>query len=283
MSIIVNTFLFGLKYWAGLATGSVAIIADAWHTLSDSISSLIVLVGVKVSTKPADRDHPFGHGRTELIASIIIGVLLIMIAWNFLQESAHKLTKREGVVFGQSAMVVMVVSIVFKEALAQFASWGGRKTGSTILKADAWHHRSDAVSSIIILIGIFAGKYFWWIDGVLGIIVSLLITWAAFKILRESANPLLGRKPDKKLITKIKGLIRETHGREISSHHFHIHEYGRHSELTFHIRLSETTSLKEAHQIASAIEIVIKNKLDIETTIHMEPLKEKDPVSRNKS
>ena len=272
LSIIVNIFLFGLKYWAGVATGSIAIIADAWHTLTDSISSIIVLIGVKVSSKPADEKHPFGYGRAELIASLIIGVLLAIIAFFFIQQSIEKLKNREAVVFGTFAIVVTVISIVSKEALAQFAIWAGKKTGSTVLKADAWHHRSDAISSVIILVGIFLGKYFWWIDGVLGIIVALLIFYATFEIFRDSINPLLGKTPDANLIKEVNKICQAIIATQMEAHHFHIHEYGNHTELTFHINLSNDVSLEDAHIIATKIENSIREKLNIEATIHMEPL-----------
>ena len=272
LSIIVNIFLFGLKYWAGVATGSIAIIADAWHTLTDSISSIIVLIGVKVSSKPADEKHPFGYGRAELIASLIIGVLLAIIAFSFIQQSIEKLENREAVVFGTFAIVVTVISIVSKEALAQFAIWAGKKTGSTVLKADAWHHRSDAISSVIILVGIFLGKYFWWIDGVLGIIVALLIFYATYEIFRDSVNPLLGKTPDENLIKEVNKICQAINATQMEAHHFHIHEYGNHTELTFHINLSNDVSLEDAHIIATKIENSIREKLNIEATIHMEPL-----------
>ena len=272
LSIIVNIFLFGLKYWAGVVTGSIAIIADAWHTLTDSISSIIVLIGVKVSSKPADEKHPFGYGRAELIASLIIGVLLAIIAFSFIQQSIEKLENREAVVFGTFAIVVTVISIVSKEALAQFAIWAGKKTGSTVLKADAWHHRSDAISSVIILVGIFLGKYFWWIDGVLGIIVALLIFYATYEIFRDSVNPLLGKTPDENLIKEVNKICQAINATQMEAHHFHIHEYGNHTELTFHINLSNDISLEDAHIIATKIENSIREKLNIEATIHMEPL-----------
>ncbi|MFC2135505.1 cation diffusion facilitator family transporter, partial [Bacteroidota bacterium] len=147
LSIVVNILLFILKYWAGLVTGSIAIFADAWHTLSDSVSSIILIFGVKISVKSADRDHPFGHGRAENIAAIIIAILLMFIALNFVKESVEKLINRESVVFGTLSIIVIVISILGKEGLAQFAFWAGKRTGSQILKADGWHHRSDAISS----------------------------------------------------------------------------------------------------------------------------------------
>lgn len=274
ISITVNIVLFALKYWAGIVTGSIAIIADAWHTLSDSFTSIIVIVGVKISTKPADKEHPFGHGRAEWIASIIIGILLALIAFNFISESVQRLRSRESVRYGLIAITVTIISILAKEALAQYAIWAGKQTGSKAVKADAWHHRSDALSSLIILIGIFFSRLFWWIDGVLGIIVALLILYAAFDILRDSVNPMLGKEPDKDLIKQIKKLCWESAGEEVHSHHFHIHDYGGHAELTFHIRLPQKMTLEEAHDIATRIENSIKSALDIEVTIHIDPIED---------
>lgn len=273
LSIVINIVLFILKYWVGIVTGSIAIIADAWHTLSDSISSVIVLLSTKISTKPADKEHPFGHGRVEMIASIIIGVLLAIIAFNFLKESILKLINQEAVTYGTFAIVVTVISIVLKETMAQFAFWSSKKTGANVLKADAWHHRSDAISSFIILIGISFANHLWWIDGILGIMVAILIIHLSYKIINESTNTLLGKEPDKNLINEVKKICQERISHQISTHHFHIHEYGYHSELTFHMELHRNTSLEQAHSIASIIEKEIKDKLDIETTIHLEPNK----------
>ena len=171
VSIFTNLALFGLKYWAGLVSGSVALIADAWHTLSDSISSVLVIGGVKLSQKPADKSHPFGHGRYELIATIIIGCLLIWVSYNFIVESVEKLQNKESASYGAFAIIATIISVISKEGLAQYSFYIGRKTNSRVVSADGWHHRSDAISSIVILVGIFIGRYFWWADGVLGILV----------------------------------------------------------------------------------------------------------------
>lgn len=274
ISIVVNIGLFALKYWAGIVTDSIAITADAWHTLSDSLTSVIVIIGIKISTKPADREHPFGHGRAEWIASIIIGILLALIAFNFFSESIKRLRSHESVQYGLIAIAVTVISILMKESLAQYAIWASKKTGSKAVKADAWHHRSDALSSLIILIGIFFNRFFWWIDAILGIIVALLILYAAFDILKDSVNPMLGKQPDEDLILQIKEICGESVNKEVHAHHFHLHDYGGHAELTFHIRLSQKMTLEEAHDIATRIENSIKDKLYIETTIHIDPVVE---------
>lgn len=271
LSIFLNIILFGLKYWVGIITGSVAIIADAWHTLSDSITSIVVIAGTRATLKPADKEHPFGHGRAELIASIIIAVLLAVVGFNFLIESIQKLINQETASFGIFAIVVFIISIVVKEGIAQFAFWAAKKTGSKALYADGWHHRSDAIASIVILIGVFLGNHFWWIDGVLGIIVALLILYTAFDILKQGASPLLGEKPTEKLIKQIRNISAKIGYSDIDIHHVHIHRYGNHTEMSFHIKLSGKMHLKDAHNLASKLESIIKDKLGIEATIHMEP------------
>jgi cation diffusion facilitator family transporter len=271
-SIAGNVFLFILKFWAGTVTGSVAIIADAWHTLSDSFSSVIVLVGMKVSRKPADKEHPFGHGRAELIASLIIGVLLAVISFNFILEGIDKLQSQESVDYGIIAIVAISASILIKEGLAQYAFRAGKKTGSNTLKADGWHHRSDAISSVIILAGIFLGKYFWWIDGALGILVALMIGYAAYEVLRDAIHPLMGEKPSEELKNKLKILAREELGFNPEIHHIHIHRYGEHIELTFHIVLSSNLTLGEAHRYMEKLENSIENNLEMAATIHADPV-----------
>lgn len=272
ISIIVNGLLFILKYWAGFVTGSLALMADAWHTLSDSLSSIIVVIGTKISNKPPDKEHPFGHGRAELIAAIIIGVILGLIGFEFARDSIARLANHGSVVFGKFAIWVTVISIVVNECLAQFSFWAGRTTGNPALKADGWHHRSDAISSLIILVGIFAGSYFWWIDGVLGLIVSLLIFYAAYEIIKEGTDPLLGEKPETGLLDNLTIIAKEVSDIDTHLHHVHLHRYGSHVELTMHIRLPKNTTLENAHQIADDIETQIAKKLNIEATIHMEPI-----------
>lgn len=275
ISIIVNTSLFFLKYWAGIVSGSIALIADAWHTLSDSISSVIVLIGGKISTKPADEDHPFGHGRAEHIAAIIIGVLLALVSFDFMLSAYEKLASRQPGNFGIIAIVVTIVSIVVKELLAQYAFWGYRQTGSSILKADGWHHRTDSLSSIIILIGIFIGRYFWWIDAVLAFIVAVMIGYASYEILSKEIKSLLGEDVNPHEMAAIKKAVYMQLQQEVYIHHFHQHRYGDHRELSCHIKLPAQMPLEEVHNICTTIETVILEKFNMVATIHPEPLREK--------
>ena len=272
VSIIVNTLLFGLKYWAGVVSGSIALMADAWHTLTDSISSVIVLIGGKISNKPADNEHPFGHGRAEHIAAIIIGVLLAIVAFDFVVSAYEKFRSQQAGNFGTIAIVVTIVSVVLKEILAQYAFWGFRKTGSSVLKADAWHHRTDSLSSIIILVGIFVGRYFWWIDAVLAFIVAIMIAYASYEILSKEIRSLLGEEVDPKLIREMTKEVTGLLGMEVHIHHFHLHKYGNHQELSCHIKLSPDMPLHEVHRICTEIEKMLLHKFDLVATIHPEPM-----------
>ncbi len=271
-SIFANLILFGLKYWAGIVTGSIALIADAWHTLSDSISSVIVLIGGKISRKPADHDHPFGHGRAEHIAAMIIGIMLAIVAFDFVLGAIEKFDTREKTQFGTIAWVVTIVSILAKEVLAQYAMWGYRKTGSSILKADGWHHRSDSLSSVVILIGIAVSPYFWWTDAALGFIVAIMIGWASYEILSKEIKSLLGESPSEELIQSIQETIERNCKHQLHLHHIHLHNYGNHTEMSCHIKLPPEMSLEEAHEICTKVEAVVKKEFGYISTIHPEPI-----------
>lgn len=281
ISIILNLVLFGLKYWAGIVTGSLALIADAWHTLTDSISSVIVLIGGKISRKPADDDHPFGHGRAEHISAIIIGVLLAIIAFDFVIGAIEKFRTHEQTHYGTIAIVVTIVSIVLKEALAQYAFWAGRKINSSILRADGWHHRTDALSSVVILIGIIIGSQFWWTDAVLSFIVALMIGWASYEILSKDIQSLLGESPSPELLEAIQKTGESVSKEELHLHHIHLHNYGKHTEVSLHIKLNPDMPLHDAHEICSKVELALKKEFGYIATVHAEPVKN-NSLGKNK-
>ena len=271
-SVILNSLLFVLKYWAGIVTGSLALIADAWHTLSDSVSSVILLIGGTISTKPADDEHPFGHGRVEHITAIIIGVLLAIVSFDFIFQALAKFGTREATVYGLIAWVVTIISIFVKEAMAQFAFFAAKKTKSTILAADAWHHRTDSISSIIILIGLFAGKYFWWTDAVLSFIVALMIGYASFDILKKEIRSLMGEQPNNERLASIIAVAQATSKIPLYVHHIHLHTYGEHTELSCHIKLPPDMTLVQAHEVCTRIEKALIDEFGYIATVHPEPL-----------
>jgi len=272
VSIILNTLLFGLKYWVGMKTFSIAIIADAWHTLSDSLTSLVVIIGFKVSSKPADKKHPFGHGRAEIISSVIIGALLAVVGVNFLIASIQRFINHQSASYGNLAIIVFIISVIVKEGLAQFSMRAGKKINSQSLIADGWHHRSDALVSFMVLVGIFMGGYFWWVDSIMGIIVSLVIFYTTYIILKESISTLIGEEPSEDLEAEIRKIVTNSVSHDVKLHHLHSHKYGDNRELTFHIRLPVDMRLEEAHRITEKLEKKIKEEMNIETTIHVEPI-----------
>jgi cation diffusion facilitator family transporter len=270
LAIAGNVLLFVFKFWAGLVTGSVALMADAWHTLSDSASSIILLLFYKAASKPPDMDHPYGHGRFRLIASIIIGVILVMIGINFGIEAVKKLISGETTSFGTFAIVITVISMLVKEGMARYSFHAAKKLDSLSLKADAWHHRSDAISSLVILVGILFQGIAWWIDGVLGLLVAVLIIWTAWKIINEAIDVILGRKPDGEMIIKVREIANEVAGFDVLSHHFHLHSYGDHNELSFHIVMHPETPLKEVNHTMCAIRKRVQEELNVEPTIQVD-------------
>lgn len=272
ISVIINVLLFAFKYIVGMLTGSLSIMADAWHSLSDCISSIIVIIGGVFSKKPADKEHPFGHGRIELITSFIVGIMLVFIGYSFFSEAIKNILNKKTASFTIIAIVAMIVSIVVKELLAQYSLWGYRKSGSKSLYADAWHHRSDSITSIIILVGILVGKNLWWMDSVLSILVSLVIFYAAFDVIKSSIEPLIGEYPSEDIIKDINSIANELNINNDNSnlHHFHIHTYGDHTEITFHMRFPKDMTVEEAHDKVSVLEKSIRDKMNMESTIHIE-------------
>jgi cation diffusion facilitator family transporter len=272
ISIILNILLFALKYWVGIKAFSIAIIADAWHTLSDSLTSLVVIIGFKVSSKPADEKHPYGHGQAEIISSVVIGILLAMVGVNFLIASIQRFVNHQSASYGNLAVIVFIISVIVKEGLAQFSIRAGKKINSQSLIADGWHHRSDALVSFLVLMGIFTGKYFWWMDSIMGIAVSLVIFYTTYTILKVSVSTLIGEEPSKDFEAEIRKIVTNSVSHDVKLHHLHSHKYGDNRELTFHIRLPADMRLEDAHSIAEKLENKIREEMNIEATIHIEPI-----------
>ncbi|MEM0100200.1 MAG: cation diffusion facilitator family transporter [Desulfurococcaceae archaeon] len=270
VSVVVNTILFFFKYYVGLIYNSIAVIADAFHTLSDSLTSIILILGYVVTRKPPDHEHPFGHGRAEFIGGLIIGVLLAMVGYDFTTRSIDKLINKLTLTFSYVLIIVLVVSTLIKLLLSLWAYHLGEKAGSQPIKADAWHHVSDSLATGILAIAIFLGRNFWWIDGVLGLVVSGIIFLTSAKIIYDASSELLGKAPAKSELEALEKVIREEFPEVKRLHHVHFHRYGDHVEVTFHVELPGNISLKEAHEIATRIENTVRRKLKYEATIHVE-------------
>jgi cation diffusion facilitator family transporter len=272
ISVALNTTLFVFKYWVGSRLGSISMVADAWHTLSDTLTSVVVILGFWIMAKPPDEKHPFGHARAENIAAIVIGVLLAVVSASFFRDSVNRLATRKAATFSILGIAVFAVSVLAKEGLAQFAFRAGRKINSQSVIADGWHHRSDAIASALIVAGAVLGGAFWWIDGVLGIGVSLLILYAAFDIFRGTSSILLGESPDPKVRADIEGAVRAACPEAHDVHHIHMHRYGSAAEVTVHIRLRPDMSVQQSHDISLSVERRIRENLGMEATVHVEPM-----------
>ena len=272
VSIVVNILLFLVKFYAGKVSDSLALMSDAWHTMSDSLSSVVLVVGLFLANRPATKKHPFGFGRWENIVGIFIAFILAIVAYDFLRSSYERFLHKEYAHFGMLAIVVTVLSIVFKELMAQYTFYIARKTDNEAVRADGWHHRSDALSSVVVLAGIFLQQYVWWIDNLLGAIIGLFLFYVVFDITKKSIEKLLGEEIPEDSLRKIKANIHKIYPKEIHPHHFHLHTYGTHKELTFHIRLPADITLKEAHDIANRIEKELKKNCGVEVTIHVDPI-----------
>jgi cation diffusion facilitator family transporter len=276
-SVVVNFVLFAVKFWAGLVTGSIALMADAWHTASDSLTSVFVVIAAKLASKKPDKQHPFGHGRWELISALIISFILAFIGYEFLSGSIERFQNREEVVFGTLAIVITIISIAIKELLAQYAFYIGRKTNNPVVTADGWHHRSDSLSSVVVLAGIIITRFadgLWWMDSVLGIFCALAIFFAAFKIMKESITKILGEEPDKDLQEKITAEALKIYEHDLQIHHLHLHDYVTQKELTLHIMLDGSLTINDGHKVATVIEDMIEKQFNMIATIHVEPLTE---------
>lgn len=286
LSICVNLGVFSLKILLGLLTNSLLLKADAWHTLTDSITSVIVLVGSWISRKPADKDHPYGHGRAELIATLLIGVILLFISADFLSDAAIRLSKGhqpESLNSMASIIIIaIVITIMIKLGMGIFAMRLGKKYDLSSLQADAQHHYSDAISSLGVLAGLGLTMIFeiWWIDAFLSGVIAIYIAYTAYRILNDASDLLLGRNTDRKVLTTVDGICREAdaeYGVELGPHHYHLHSYGEHKELTFHVLLPREWAIGRGHDLIEELEERIRDQLGIESTIHIDPgVKDKD-------
>jgi cation diffusion facilitator family transporter len=197
-----------------------------------------------------------------------------MIGYEFLTDSIDRFQNRESVVYGTIALVITVVSIVVKEGLSQYAFYLGRKHDNPVITADGWHHRTDSLSSVVVLIGIIVTRFvdgLWWMDSVLGVFCALAIFYAAYKIMMEAITKILGEQPKQELIEGIEYEVKSIYKDDLKLHHYHLHNYISHKELTLHMMIDEESTIKYGHDMATVIEDMIKTKFNIDATIHIEP------------
>jgi cation diffusion facilitator family transporter len=279
-SIIINSILFGAKFILGLVINSIALLADSFHTLSDVLTSIVVFIGFRVSKRPADKTHPFGHGRMESVATLIISVLLVVVGWDFAKRSFFRLFNPP-IVMGSFLVVgVMLISALIKEWMTRFSIDLGKRINSSTLIADAWHHRSDAIASGLIAIAILGTMLgFHLLDAIFGIGVSLFIIYTGLKIGRSCVSYLLGEAPSKELIKRIKSCANSIPGVK-GVHEVVVHDYGGKTAVSLHIEIDKKTDLDKAHKIATSVENKIIRETAASPIVHVD-LKERGTQKRS--
>jgi len=269
-----NLFLTLLKLTFGLLTNSLALIADAVHSASDIFSSLVVLIGFLMAGKKADSEHPHGHGRTEYLAGLVIGIMLIGAGAAFIYSAYSRLA---GEVFASpsiAAIIAVIAAIILKEFMYYFSARLGRLIDSDTLEGDAWHHRSDSLSSGLVLIALI-GAYFglYTLDAYFGIAIAFYIIYTGLKILRNSSSRLLGTAPADELQKEIVNCAKEVDG-VVDAHRLEVHDYGSWKVITMHVEVNGYLSLDEAHEIAQMVEDHIRKRYHCDTIIHLDPVED---------
>lgn len=272
LSIICNLLLASIMGILALLLNSIALLANAAHTASDVISSLVVLLGFKFSNLPADKKHPYGHGRIEFLATLIISALLILVGIEFGINAYHRYLANSIVHGSYLVVVIMVFASLFKGWMAIFSEELGRRANITVLIADAWHHKTDGIAMMLVAVAILSSKYgYYRVDSIFGGCISILILYTAIKMLKDSLSKLIGEAPEGDILEDIKNsiyLIPEVK----SVHKIKIHDYGLYKEVTLHIQLENSLGLVEAHNISERVERKIESKIQCKASVHVEPL-----------
>ena len=279
---IVNFVLIVIKFTGGVLGNSAAMIADAFHSLSDFFTDIIVLVFVRVSNKPKDKCHDYGHGKYETFATLLIGFVLLLIgigiAWNGTSAIISMIRGATLESPGMMALIAAVASIVAKEALYQYTIIKGRKLRSGSVIANAWHHRSDAFSSIATTIGIggaiFLGDKWTILDPLAALLVSFFIVKVAFKLMKPTIDELMEKSLPDEVESEITAIVESFEG-VCDMHNLHTRKMGNNFAIEFHIRMDGSTSLMRAHDKMTEIEQRLKAQYGQKThmIIHTEPIK----------
>ncbi|MBQ1244987.1 MAG: cation transporter, partial [Clostridia bacterium] len=273
VGIVVNFLLSLAKFLVGMLFGSIAISADAINNLSDAGSSLLSLISFKISSKPADREHPFGHARIEYVASMIVSFLIIHIGISLLIDSIKKIIEPQVTKFSMLSVIVLAVSILTKLWLYLFNNKMGKAINSQVLRATALDSLSDTISTSAVLISVLCLHFFDIdIDAYVGILVSGFILFSGGKILNDTKNSILGEAPSHETVEAIKALVSE-YPEAIGIHDMLIHSYGANNTIaSFHVEVDGSKDIFKSHDTIDNIERRIREELGIECTIHMDPL-----------
>lgn len=271
VSVVLNFALFLIKLVCGLWINSISLLADAFHTLSDVLTSAAIIIGFKIADKPGDREHPYGHGRVEHITTLIVCILLFGVGLGFLKESYNKLANPEATEYNVIVFVLMIACAFAKEWLYAFSRFLGIKISSKALIADAWHHRSDAIASLLIGIALYGTKLgFNNIDAILGLVVSAMILYTGYDLVKDCLSEIIGKAPSEEFLETIKDNALSVEGVK-DVHDIQVHQYGTNKYVNLHIKINYNLTVQESHDIADSVEKKLNKMQGILSVIHVDP------------
>ncbi len=274
ISIILNCLLTLIKFISGVISKSSAMISDSVHSLSDVLSTFVVIIGVKISNKKADSDHPYGHERIECVSAIILSGMLFIIGALIGINGIKNVTNSSNLVMpGVLALIASIISIISKEAMYQYTIRVSKKINSAALKADAWHHRSDALSSIGSFIGILGSRLgFKIFDPLASVIISLCIIKVSIDIFKDAIDKMVDKSCDKEVIDKVISVIEKNESvKNIDD--IKTRQFGNKAYVDVEISVDENLLLKDAHKIAEEIHDSVENEINIvkHCMVHVNP------------
>lgn len=274
LGVICNIILFGVKLAIGTVMGSIAIVSDAFNNLSDIGSSLVSIIGARMSNKKPDKEHPFGHGRFEYISSLIVSFIIILVGFELMRSSAVKIFHPEEVTFSLPLTITLCLSVLVKVWMYFYNRYLGKRINSTILAAASRDSLNDVISTSAVIAVTIAGRFinFAPLDGIVGTVVSVLIIISGYQIAKDTIGQLLGAAPDPALIKEIKDRILDGEG-IVGIHDLIIHDYGPGRMFaSVHAEVPDDYDIVKVHEIIDALEHEIAEDLGIETVIHMDPI-----------
>lgn len=277
VGIFCNVLLFSVKLAIGLILSSLAVTADAFNNLSDAASSIISFVGVKMAGKPADAEHPFGHGRIEYIAALIVSFLVIEVGFTFFKSSISKIMHPEEITFDPVPFIILILSILVKLWMAFFNNKLGKRIDSKVMLATAADSLSDVITTSATVISIVICHFTSInVDAIAGLIVSGIVIWSGVSIAKDTLEPLIGQRVPSELYQKITDMVESYEG-IVGAHDLIVHNYGpNRSMATIHAEVPNDVSIEASHEIIDRIERDAKKELNILLVIHMDPVEMRD-------
>lgn len=275
--IVANVLLFVGKLLAGVLSGSVAIIADAFNNLSDAGSSIVTLVGFRLSSAPPDKEHPFGHGRMEYLSALTVAALIMMAGVELATSAVDKILHPAVTEFSWVAIVILIASILVKAWMAYFNRSIGRRIHSEALTASATDSRNDVIcTAVVLLSSVFTCITGIVVDGWVGVAVALFVIWSGFSVMRETISPLLGQAPEPELVAAIRDMVLAQEG-IIGVHDLIVHNYGPgRCIVSLHAEVPSNADILKSHEVIDSVERRLSKEMNIIACIHMDPVDTQD-------